>query len=205
MFARFTLQIPMLATGLAILAAWTACGGEDSPAPAAKPKPAPAVAKPAPAPDPAPAAVAKSDGPQDLDRGILLALAQFVTQDGKPIPGPARVEFLTLEGGRWNVTSIEDPESNVFHKAMVYDGSGEPVLLTLGGTRAIVKTWEKGADGLTPTSHWEKEFGGKFEERISRVVSETLTRAGVPSGDEIRTLTQRVEELTSKVEELAAR
>ena len=48
-------------------------------------------------------------------------------------------------------------------------------------------------------------FGGKIEEQVSRLVSETLTRAGVPSGDEIRTLTQRVEELTSKVEELAAR
>jgi polyhydroxyalkanoate synthesis regulator phasin len=53
--------------------------------------------------------------------------------------------------------------------------------------------------------HEAQEFGGKLEARISRVVSETLARAGIPSGDEIRTLTQRVEELTSKVEELAKR
>jgi hypothetical protein len=158
MFERFARKMLLLATGLASVLAWSACGAEDPPAPAPTAKPAPAIAKPAPAP----AAKASSDGPQDLDRGIMLALAQFVTEDGKPVPGPARVEFLTLEGGTWKVTSLEDPESNVFHKAMVYDGSGEPVLLTLGGTRAIVKTWQKGSDGLTPVSQWEKEFGGKF-------------------------------------------
>jgi len=152
-----------LAAGLALLLAWTACGGEEAPAPA--PKPALAVAKPPPAPaaDASPAlAAARPDGPQDLDRGIMLALAQFVTEDGKPVPGPARLEFLSLSGGTWHVASIEDPDSNVFHKAMVYDGFDHPTLLTLGGTRAIVKTWDPGPDGLTPTTIWERDFGGKF-------------------------------------------
>jgi hypothetical protein len=150
-----------------------ACGGQESPAPAAAPgagpieaaaKPA-APAKPAPAPAaPPPAtAAAKPGGPQNLDRGLLIALAQFVTENGKPVPGPARLEFLTLSDGAWHVTAIEDPDSNVFHKAMVYDGFGTPEILTLGGTRAIVKTWKKGPDGrLVPTVQWEKDFGGKF-------------------------------------------
>jgi len=68
------------------------------------------------------------------------------------------------------------------------------------------ESFEKDEDRILIRARNEaKEFGGKFETQISRVVSETLTRAGVPSGDEIRKLTQRVEELTSKVEELASR
>lgn len=68
------------------------------------------------------------------------------------------------------------------------------------------ETFEKDEKRIfTRAKNEAQEFGGKLEEKVSKVVSETLTRAGVPSGDEIRTLTQRVEELTTKVEELASR
>ena len=69
----------------------------------------------------------------------MLALAQFETKDGKPVPGPARLEFLYRQAGAWQTTALEDPESNVFHKAMLYEGAEGPRLLSMGGTAAIVK------------------------------------------------------------------
>ena len=94
--------------------------------------------------------------------GIMLALAQFVTVGGKPKPGPARVEFLYLKDGSWQTTFIEDDDSNVFHKAMVYERGNGPELLTLAGTAAHVKLWTKSGGSLQGTSHWNEDFGGKF-------------------------------------------
>ncbi len=133
-----------------------ACGSEEPSAP----EPPPAAE---PAPEPEPAAAPQTSAPADLPSGIVLALAQFVREAGKPVPGAARLEFLTRRGGRWQMESLEDPESNVFHKAMLYQpADGEPRLLTLGGTAAILKLWEKTDTGLEPTTLWEKDFGGKF-------------------------------------------
>ena len=56
----------------------------------------------------------------DLAKGLVLALAQFVERDGKPVPGPARLEFLAYRDGKWQMSALEDPESNVFHKALAY-------------------------------------------------------------------------------------
>lgn len=44
-----------------------------------------------------------------------------------------------------------------------------------------------------------------WSEKIDEVLTRSLHRLGVPTRDEIRTLTQRVEELTSKVEGLKPR
>ncbi len=93
---------------------------------------------------------------------IVLALAQFVTQGGKPVPGPARLEFLSFEDGSWQITSLEDPESNVFHKAMVHPTAEGPALLTMAGSAAVVKSWRKGGLGLEATRLWREDFGGKF-------------------------------------------
>jgi hypothetical protein len=135
-----------------LVAGLVACGSEEAPAPAEQ--------APAPAPEAAP--VAEEAPPADLDQGIVLALAQFVTQDGKPVPGAARLEFLRFQGGEWTMTPLEDGESNVFHKAMVYEGAGGASLLTLGGTQAVVKTWVPGDAGLQATTRWKKDFGGKW-------------------------------------------
>ena len=148
---------------------------------------------PAPVPPPASAAPAAPSTPADLPRGLLLALSQFeVSPEGKvlPKPGPARVEILVRRGGQWEVEALEDPESNVFHKAMVYDpgppGAPAPGILTLGGSAAKLKLWRK-RDGASPLDQssaspldqssaspldqsrkwqaetlWEKDFGGKF-------------------------------------------
>jgi hypothetical protein len=152
------MNAPTRACLLLAALAQLACGPQDE-----------APAKPAPA-APAPEVPAVPEAPPtaaSLPNGILLALAQFVTEtgeDGKDevVPGPARVEFIYRSDGEWKTAVLEDADSNVFHKAMVYEGAAGPRLLTLGGTAAIVKLWEKGEAGLTPTVLWQKDFGGKW-------------------------------------------
>jgi len=99
--------------------------------------------------------------------GLLVALSQFeVTAEGKVLPRPkaARLEILVPREGEWEVVAIEDPDSNVFHKAMAFDpGGGVPAgILTLGGTEAALKLWRKGPQGFAAETLWRKEFGGKF-------------------------------------------
>jgi len=80
--------------------------------------------------------------------------------DGKPVPQPARLGILTQTNGEWNWTEIEDGDSNVFHKAMVYSPSeGVSGILTAGGTKAMLK-FQVG-DG-EPELLWEADFGGKW-------------------------------------------
>jgi hypothetical protein len=167
MTSRPRARLPLLAAALLL-----ACGPGESPQPPAQP------AAPAPAPaGPAPAAPAAST-PADLPRGLVLALAQFVMEGGKPVPGPARLEFLYRSGGAWHTTSLEDPESNVFHKAMEYDGGGAPALLTFGGTAAAVKLWRPGAAGLEATTLWKKDFGGKFSRMRDAEVADVYGDGG---------------------------
>ena len=146
---------------LLLVASLAACGAQEEPASTPPPAPAPSAPEP-PAAAPAPEPAAALPQPDDMPKGLVLALAQFVKKEGKPVPGPARLEFLYREGGEWKTAAIEDAESNVFHKAMVYDGLGRPQLLTMAGTAAIVKTWEKQGADLQATSHWQKDFGGKW-------------------------------------------
>jgi hypothetical protein len=145
-------RIALCSTLLAAAAALFACGsGEEAP-----------PAKPAPEAPPAAVAPAPQQPPADLPRGIALALAQFQTVDGKPVPGAARLEFLYRKGGAWHMSSWEDEESNVFHKAMLYEGAQGPSILSLGGTAAIVKTWTRSGETLEGTTHWREDFGGRF-------------------------------------------
>jgi hypothetical protein len=153
----------LAALALIVLAAGalSACGADEAP-PEAAPASSPASAAAA-----APTAAAAPALPDALPNAIVLALAQFSTEKGedgkdKFVPGAARLEFLYREAGQWKVSSFEDPESNVFHKAMVYDAGDGPRLLTLGGTRALLKSWALENGQLKPTVLWEKDFGGKF-------------------------------------------
>lgn len=104
--------------------------------------------------------------PDSLPRGLLVALSQFeVTPEGRVLPKPkaALLEILVRRNGAWDVIAVEDPDSNVFHKAMVYDdGTGPKGILTFGGTAAAVKLWRKGASGLVAETLWRQDFGGKF-------------------------------------------
>jgi hypothetical protein len=93
-------------------------------------------------------------------RGLLLALAVFEKGPGGPRPGPARFATLVEKRGRWVYAAHDDPDSNVFHKAMAFDLSPVgPGILTAGGTRAMLKVWRKGGP---PVVAWKADFGGRF-------------------------------------------
>jgi hypothetical protein len=92
------------------------------------------------------------DGP-----ALLLAVAALgKNEDGSPKPLPARVGILARYGDTWRHRILEDPDSNVFHKAMAYGSEG---ILTFGGTAAAVKLWRP--DGSVETL-WQEDFGGKW-------------------------------------------
>jgi hypothetical protein len=119
----------------------------------------------APAAPAAPTAATPPATPSDLPSGLLLALSQFeVSPEGKvlPKPGPALAEVLLRRGGKWEVLRIEDPESNVFHKALFYKGARAPGILTLGGTKAALKLWRPSGAGFQAETIWTQDFGGKF-------------------------------------------
>ena len=129
----------------AALAAILACGAEEGPDPSGS--------------------VAVAQAPVEK-QALALSLARFPKPEpGKaPVPLPATLEFLVPTAqGMWEVVALEDPESNVFHKAMSFPGpEGEPRLLTVAGSEATVKTWENREGQLAPTTLWKKNFGGRF-------------------------------------------
>ena len=153
------------------------CGAEEAPERSQK-TPEPTVRTGAPGPpdgapeesesesDKVPArGAAAPETPADLPQGLVLALAQFgPRQPGKaPKPLPATLEFLVRQEGEWKVDLVEDPQSNVFHKAMVYSvPGGKDQLLSAAGTEATLKLWSPGKDGAVSETIWEKDFGGKF-------------------------------------------
>ena len=93
----------------------------------------------------------------------MLALAQFVERDGKPVPGAARLEFLAYRAGKWQMSALEDPESNVFHKALAYAAAAGPRLLSLGRQRRDREALgEDARRAWSATTIWRKDFGGKF-------------------------------------------
>ena len=69
---------------------------------------------------------AAAELPDTLPTGLLLAYSQFEVVDGEATakPGPARLDIVTREGGEWRTETVEDAQSNVFHKAMLLDAPG---------------------------------------------------------------------------------
>lgn len=91
---------------------------------------------------------------------LFLTQAWFWTDAaGKPNPGPARLDIWRKDdGGAWARTRLEDPDSNVFHKAIAY-GDG---ILTIGAEGANLKVW-KHADGKwSAETLWTRKWGGRF-------------------------------------------
>lgn len=135
---------------------------------------------PAEAPTKQPSA---ADTPDTLPKGLLLAYSQFEVEDGKATakPGPARLDILTRRGGDWKTETVEDPQSNVFHKAMLIEPAGQPPgILTLGASDAYVKLWRRRGNELEPTTLWHAEFGGKFDRMRDAEVAD-LYGDGSPS------------------------
>jgi hypothetical protein len=127
---------------------------------------------PAP-PDPAPA------DPAPLGRGLLLALAVLEKDAaGKPVPQPAQLGILNDTGAGWSYTALSDPDSNVFHKAMVYEPRpGQAGVLTAGGTGALLKLRRPGSP---PEVLWQADFGGKFS-RMRDVEVADIFGDGLPA------------------------
>jgi hypothetical protein len=148
-----------IALGLALSLA--ACGSKPSTdkAPAqssAELKSAPTPAAPTPA-APTPAAPAAA-APAPL-YGLVLALAQFSGAS----PKPARFELLTPTPGLFKVEGVEDSDSNVFHKLLPLPLSTGWGLISLGGTKAVVKQYTRSGAGFVGETLWSESFGGKFD------------------------------------------
>ncbi len=124
---------------------------------------------------------------EPLPNGILVSLAVLDKDaDGKPLPQPARLGILTAGDRGWTYRFLEDPDSNVFHKAMAYSsGAGSDGVLTFGGTRAVVKYLVGGVD---PTVIWEADFGGKFsrmrDAEVADIFGDGLASIAVATHDQ---------------------
>ena len=116
---------------------------------------------------------------------LLLAQAQFdwqVNAAGKrtAVPGPAKLVLVQRTDKGWQEATIEDPDSNVFHKAMICDLDGKgPAIMTIGGTRAVLKIWRRKGNGWTDETLWQPTFGGKWD-RLRDVEIGDVTGDGVP-------------------------
>ncbi|HEX6242024.1 MAG TPA: VCBS repeat-containing protein [Polyangiales bacterium] len=131
-----------------------ACGGKSSGTPAKEQVPETKNSELKPAE--APAAAPKSQS----QYGLVLALAQF----SGATPKPARFELLTPAGGTFKVEAVDDSDSNVFHKVLPLTlSNGNWGLISLGGTKAVVKLYQRTPSGLVGESLWTESFGGKFD------------------------------------------
>ena len=103
---------------------------------------------------------ASEPAPEPMANGLLLSLAVLESGPSGPVPQPAQLGILTHDGTAWSYRFIEDEDSNVFHKGMVFAPTGgEAAILTAGGTKAMIKLWNM--DGSSSIL-WEQDFGGRF-------------------------------------------
>ena len=128
--------------GIALLVGMPACGG--APEAAGGPKRDPLTGGPFPA--------------------LLVTQAQFDEQQGtdgktKYVPGAAKLTIIRRTDAGWKSVVLEDPESNVFHKAMPYQGG----IMTIGGTQALLRVWRFSGGSWSQQTHWNPKFGGKFD------------------------------------------
>ncbi|MCB9763063.1 MAG: VCBS repeat-containing protein [Alphaproteobacteria bacterium] len=132
-------------------------GGDPTPDPPAADD-APAVVTPPPAATGAPKPVQQPlEG--DPRASLLLAHAWFYKDaEGRPKPGPARLDIWRETDGAWGYTRLEDADSNVFHKAMPYDGG----ILTIGAEGANLKKWTFADGKWTGELLWTQSWGGKY-------------------------------------------
>ncbi|MCC6875380.1 MAG: VCBS repeat-containing protein [Sandaracinaceae bacterium] len=147
----------------ALLGSTWGCGGESTtPAPTTPAEPPPTAAPPEP---PAPARRAGAELPADLPNGLMITYSAFRAgaSGQNDQPAPALAEILVRRGGQWQTQAIEDPASNVFHKALVYQAPGAaPGILTLGGSGAAVKLWRREGGAWRAQTLWERDVGGRF-------------------------------------------
>jgi hypothetical protein len=114
---------------------------------------------------------------------ILVAQAQFLYEkkDGKklPKPGPAILTLKQKTPKGWKETVIEDPQSNVFHKALIFNDSSKKWILTIGAMEAALKLWQFRENAWHQTLLWNPVFGGKWN-RLRDVETGDVTGDGKP-------------------------
>jgi hypothetical protein len=133
-----------------MIIALAACGGEPS---STSKQAAPVPTRGADAP---PRQEPLEGGPYPA---LLVTQAQFAEKDGKPVPGPAKLMIVRKTPDGWKTVIIEDPDSNVFHKAIPY----ETGILTIGATKAALKAWLFTDGKWHQRTIWQPTFGGKFD------------------------------------------
>jgi hypothetical protein len=88
---------------------------------------------------------------------LLLSQAWFWKDaEGKQKPGPARLQIWRETPHGWRHSRLEDPESNVFHKAIIRDGA----ILTIGGEKALLSRWRFGPGGWQSERLWQRRWSG---------------------------------------------
>ena len=100
-------------------------------------------------------------GPQP---SLMLCQAQFTKvkgEDGqeRPVPGAAKLIILSQTSKGWSAESIEDPESNVFHKAISFEDG----FLTIGANAAALKLWKRTGNKWEAKTLWKTKFGGQHD------------------------------------------
>ena len=148
-----TPQLPRWTLFLAISSTFAiGCGGE-APTESVQTTNAPPVACPPPKSEPL-------EG--EARPALVTGQAWFVTgDDGMPIPCPARMQ-IWREGadGNWSATTVEDADSNVFHKIIPLDDGS---LVTIGASKAMLKQWRFEEGAWKQETLWERSWGGKFD------------------------------------------
>ncbi len=146
--ASATAAMAVLATAL------VACGGEEKPA-------AGDGKQPAVRGDDAekPKAEAPKVRAARAGRTLLVTQSRFAqNEQGKyTVPEAALLTLLTPAEGAWTAETIEDRESNVFHKALPWDGG----VLTIGANEAKLKLWKRDGGAWKAETLWHPTFGGK--------------------------------------------
>jgi hypothetical protein len=98
-------------------------------------------------------------GPKEPVPSLLVVQAQFTKKDGRPKPLPAKMVLFRYSEGEYFREELEDPDSNVFHKAMAFDNG----ILTIGAMGALLKHWTRDGDGWKAETLWERSWGGRFD------------------------------------------
>jgi len=147
----------MLALGIGIgtaLAVSFGCGGDEPAKQATTAAPAKAPAAPSP------------KLPTEPTPTLLVTQAQFAMVGGKPKPQPAKLSLLHLVDGAFVREDIEDPDANVFHKAMAFDGG----ILTIGAEAApkpaTLKLWRKADGAWSAQTLWSRAWDGARFNRL---------------------------------------
>ena len=129
-------------------------------------------------------------GPSGASSGassvLFLSQAQFMTEKGVDggnfsTPGAAKLTIVRETKNGWESSLLEDPESNVFHKALWFTpptGAGDAGILTIGGNAARLKLWHREANEWKGTTLWAPTFGGE-QNRLRDIEVADVTGDGV--------------------------